>query len=126
VVIFIVNVPNVGARKHEGYAPVSTHPDGPTALPVAFQGVQLQAWQRHVSRFDRYVQPAEDQSKPTGVLCIYSGSCAAQEKTFQSLVPEFENRHSENVTRNVAGYNTRLTIRPSGRSAAQPAAELAC
>ena len=95
VVVFIVNFLNIGAGKYESYAPVPAHPDSPPALPVTFQGVQFQSWQRHVSWLDRHVQPAKDKSKPSGVVRIYSGRCAMQTKTFRSLMSEFENRHSK-------------------------------
>jgi hypothetical protein len=96
VVVFIVNILDIGAGKYKRNAPVPTHPDSPTALPITFQGVQLQSWQRHVSRFDRHVQPTKDEPKPTGVIRIYSGGRAVQEEAFQSLMSEFENRHRRN------------------------------
>jgi hypothetical protein len=89
VVIFIVNILNVRAGKFEGYAPVSAHPDSPTALPVTFQGMKLQSWQRHVSRLDRYVEPAQNKTKPTGMRHFDSGGSTAHEEAFQSLMSEF-------------------------------------
>jgi hypothetical protein len=105
VVVFIVNILNVGARKVECHTPVAAHPHSPAALPVTFQGVEVQAWQRHVSRFDRNIEATQDESQSTGVLGLNSGRRSAQEKPFQTLMSEFEYRHVEIVTRNVPGYN---------------------
>jgi len=105
MVIFIVNILNVGARHRECHAPVAAHPHRPTPLPLAFQGVKVQAWQRQVSRFDRHVETTQDESQPAGVLGLDSGRRATQEEPFQTLVPEGEYRHAGSVTRNVPGYN---------------------
>jgi hypothetical protein len=45
------------------------------------------------------------------VIHIYSDRFAVQEKTFQSLMSKFENRHRKMVTRNVPGYNRSLSSR---------------
>lgn len=49
-----------------------------------------------MSRGSLATQSAKDKSKPAGVFRIYSGRCAVHEKTLQSLMSEFENRHNKN------------------------------
>jgi hypothetical protein len=105
VVVFIVNILNVGASKFESHTPVAAHPHSPNTLPVTFQGVQAQPWQGHVSRFDRHIESAQDESQPPGVLGLDSGRSSTQKKALQTLMSELDYRHVQIVTRNVPGYN---------------------
>jgi len=110
VVVFIINILNVEARKLECHTPAPAYPDSPNALPVTFQGMQVQSWQRHVSCFDRHMKPAQNEPQPAGVLGLDTGRRSAQEKAFQTLMSEFEYGHMEIVTRNVPGYNPGLHL----------------
>jgi hypothetical protein len=105
VVVFIVNILNVGAKHRECHAPVAAYSHRPTPLPVTFQGVKIQARQRHVSRFDHHVETTQDEPQPIGMLGLDSGRRATQEEPFQTFVSEGEYRHAGSVTRNVPGYN---------------------
>jgi hypothetical protein len=93
MVVFIINILNVRAGKLKGHTPIAAYAYSPTPLPVAFQGVQFQSWQCHISWLDCNIEPTQDKTKPLGVLGFDSGSCTVHEKTFQSFMPEFENRH---------------------------------
>jgi hypothetical protein len=94
VVVFIVNILNVGARHRECHAPVAAYPHGPAPLSVTFQGVKIEAWQSHVSRFDRHVETPQDEPQPTGVLGLDSGRRATQEEPFETFVTEAQYRHT--------------------------------
>jgi hypothetical protein len=62
VVVFIINVLNVGACELESDAPVGTHPYGPGSFAVASQGVQVEARQSHVAWFNSHIESAQDKS----------------------------------------------------------------
>jgi hypothetical protein len=59
------------------------------------------------------------------MLGLDAGSRSTEEKSFQALVPESQDRHRGILTRNVTGYN-RLIARCSGRTATQLGADRDC
>jgi hypothetical protein len=105
VVILIVNILNVGARKSETNAPVATHAHGPSTLPATFQRVQAETRQGHVAWFDCHIESAQDQSQLTGVLRLDPDRDSTQEEALQPLMSEAEYGHACIVACNVSGYN---------------------
>lgn len=59
MVVLVVNVDGVATIKRERHSPIPAHFHGPSASTFSLQGMQAQAWQSHVARFDRYMEAAQ-------------------------------------------------------------------
>ena len=88
MIILVFHVNGIRTVESKRDPPASTDPNGPEALTRPFQWVKEQAWEVHVIRRDRRVQPRENQSKFRRMRRLNSCFCTSQEEAFQSFVFE--------------------------------------
>jgi hypothetical protein len=59
---------NIAVYELERDLPVPPYLHGPRSRALALKRMKLQAWQSHVTRFDRHAQQTQNQSQAAGML----------------------------------------------------------
>jgi ribosomal protein L30/L7E len=88
VIIFIVHIIGILAKKSKCNPPVSTHRDGPTPLALTFQGMEIQPGQIHIARSGGRVQLSQDQAKSVHMLRLDSRFTPRLKELTQTFMPE--------------------------------------
>ncbi len=127
VVVLIVDTLNIFPSANERDSPVAAHFHRPRAFSLAAQLVKVQAGQVHVACGCRYIQPAEDQSKPVSVLRLNARPGSGGKEPFESFMSKSFDGHALSVTQVVTGRTSHLTalrkraLRPASCGEALPA-----
>jgi hypothetical protein len=95
MVVLVVNVRDVWSLESERHPPIAAHADGPRAEPRAFQRMEPEPGESHISWLHCHTQSSENQSEAGLMLALNSGSRACAEETPQALVTEPDDRHSK-------------------------------
>ncbi len=101
MVILVIDLRAINARKSKRHAPIAADLHRPGAFPRALQFMKVQAGQVHVARIGSGVQPAKNQSKTAGLSRLDATPTTRGKECLQTLVPKCPDRHSMSVTHKV-------------------------
>ena len=94
MVVFIVHAHDILSGASECDAPVAAYFHRPCAFSLAAELMKGQPGQVHVALGRRYIQTAEDQSKPVSVLGLNSRLGSGGKEPFESFMPESFDSHA--------------------------------
>jgi hypothetical protein len=82
VVVFIINILNIGAGELEGDAPIGAHLYGPRSFAIASQWVQVEAGQGHVAWLKSHIDSAQEEPESARVLGLDPSGCSGEKEPF--------------------------------------------
>ena len=108
MIVFIINIGNIGTIEVECNAPVTTDRYSPRSFSFSLQRVQSQTWQLHILRACRSMQACEKQPDAFLMLGMDARLGSFGKEPLQTAMPETL-YHEATVTRYVSGVKVFLS-----------------